>query len=608
MSNYEFFYSGLEAYAYKTLGAHVNGDNVTFTVWAPHARSIQVIGSFNNWSCQGHFLKMVDNRGIWIGTFPASVGDYYKFRVTQSSGSVVDKIDPYAFESELRPNTASRIVQHDYQWGDDAWMAQRTKNFDRPVNIYECFAGSFKQHDGKTTYQSLKEDLIPYLVDNHYTHVEFLPLSEYPFDGSWGYQVTGYFSVTSRYGSVNDLKSLIDGLHQAGIGVIFDFVPVHFVSDNYALSYYDGTACYEYANSYSQWGTSNFDLGKGEVRSFLMSAANYWLSEMHGDGLRMDAISNLIFYEGDKRRGRNDGGIQFIQRLNDTMNQLKPTVMLIAEDSTDYANVTKPSKEGGLGFDYKWDLGWMNDTLSYLKKDPVYRQYHHNNITFSMAYFYSERFLLEFSHDEVVHGKATIVQKMWGTYEQKFAQARALYTYMYTHPGKKLNFMGNELGMFREFDETKENDWSLLSYPMHESFHRYMNQLSQLYMRYDALYKREYDPLAFEWIDADDKDHNVFSYIRYGEEESLVVVINFSPNDYSKFPVEVPFDGFYKEILSSNASTYGGSGLVNPRAIRAKKITTGKRFIHNIHVELAGFSAIVLRVNHKGKWRQACAH
>lgn len=280
--------------------------------------------------------------------------------------------------------------------------------------------------------------------------------------------------------------------------------------------------------------------------------------------------------------------------------------MLIAEDSTDFANVTKPSKENGLGFDYKWDLGWMNDTLSYLKKDPIYRQYHHNDMTFSMAYFYSERFIMEFSHDEVVHGKATIVNKMWGTYEQKFAQARALYIYMMTHPGKKLNFMGNELGMFREFDEKQENDWDLLKYPMHDGFHRFMKDLNKLYISYDALYQRDYDPLAFEWSNADDKDHNVFTYIRYGKEESLVVAINFSPNRYQNYQIEVPFTGQYKEVLSSNAATYGGNGIVNDKVIRSKKIAHSHRFVNGITVDLDGFSASVFKVKHKGKWRQGC--
>lgn len=606
MSSFDYYYSGLEAYAYRIFGAHVQGDHTTFTVWAPRAQKIQLIGSFDNWSCEGNEFTRIDDRGIWQVSAKCKEGDYYKFRITQANGTIVDKIDPYALESELRPNTASKIARRDYHWNDDVWMKKRRVNFDQPMNIYELFAGSFKLHDGKCSYTTLKEDLIPYLLENHYTHVEFMPLSEYPFDGSWGYQVSGYYSTTSRYGTMDELKALIDALHKAGIGVIFDFVPVHFVSDNYALANYDGTACYEYANSVSQWGTSNFDFGKGEVQSFLMSCANYWLNEMHGDGLRMDAISNLIFYEGDKRRGQNNAAIAFIRRMNDTLHELNPSCMLIAEDSTDFANVTKSSKENGLGFDYKWDLGWMNDTLSYLKKDPIYRQYHHNDMTFSMAYFYSERFIMEFSHDEVVHGKATIVNKMWGTYEQKFAQARALYIYMMTHPGKKLNFMGNELGMFREFDEKQENDWDLLKYPMHDGFHRFMKDLNKLYISYDALYQRDYDPLAFEWSNADDKDHNVFTYIRYGKEESLVVAINFSPNRYQNYQIEVPFTGQYKEVLSSNAATYGGNGIVNDKVIRSKKIAHSHRFVNGITVDLDGFSASVFKVKHKGKWRQGC--
>lgn len=606
MGNFEFYLSGIEAYAYRTFGCHKEDDGYVFTVWAPNAQKVQLIGTFNDWDGNGYDFQKIEHTGIWRIKTHAKEGDYYKFRVTQANGVVVDKIDPYAFECEVRPNTACKIAKTNFRWSDSKWMKKRTKNFDRPMNIYELHAGAFKLHDGTCTYETLIDDLVPYLKEKHYTHVEFMPLTEYPFDGSWGYQVTGYFSVTSRYGTTKQLKKLVNALHNAGIGVIFDFVPVHFVSDNYALAYYDGTPCYEYANSTSQWGTSNFDLGKCEVQSFLMSSANYWLEEMHGDGLRMDAISNLIFYEGDKRRGQNNGAITFIQRMNDTLNKLNPTCMLIAEDSSDYANVTKPTTENGLGFDYKWDLGWMNDTLNYLKKDPVYRQYHHYDITFSMAYFYSERFIMEFSHDEVVHGKATIVNKMWGTYEQKFAQARALYVYMMTHPGKKLNFMGNELGMFREFDEKQETDWDILKYPMHDSFSKFIVELNKMYQDYDALYEREYDPLAFEWSNADDKDHNVFTYVRYGQEESLVVAINFSPNTYHKYAIEVPFNSFYKEIINSDENKYGGYGVVNKKSIRSKRNKHGRRFAHVIEVEIGGFSAIVFKVNHKGKWRETC--
>ena len=598
----EAFFEGQSSNAYELLGAQIcfeKVDGVRFSVWAPNAQHVQVIGAFNDWACTDYYMEKIDDRGLWsVFIGGAKEGQAYKYRVTQVDGEVVDKMDPFGFYSELRPNTASIIQNRNYdKWSDTKWMQQRSKNFEKPMNIYEVHLGAWKKKEKEEiNYKKIAKSLVAYAKEMNYTHIEFMPLSEYPFDGSWGYQTSSYFAVTSRYGSVDDLKYLINSLHKANIGVIFDFVPVHFVMDNFALNRFDGTHVYEYSSeedAYSEWGTANFNLWKEEVRSFLMSAAAYWLDQFHVDGLRMDAISNAIYWQGNKDRGVNEGGLAFIRRMNYKLSSTYPTVMLIAEDSSDFPMVTKSTIDGGLGFDYKWDMGWMNDTLNYLKMDPIYRKYHHNDITFSMAYFYSERFLLPFSHDEVVHGKATIVNKMWGLYEDKFAQARMLYTYMYTHPGKKLNFMGNEIGMFREFDETKENDWDLLQYPMHDSFKNYMEALAAIYQQYDALYQNDYDYTYFEWIDADNCDENLFSYIRHGVQEDLVVILNMSPNRYENHHFGVDEAGFYKEIINSAEAKYSGCNVINPKALRAKKKETDFKPYY-IEVDVAPFAGMIL--------------
>lgn len=600
------FFEGQSLEAYTIFGAHIGFEQahgVRFSVYAPAAQQVEVIGTFNDWN-SGHCLEKIDSRGVWsLFVTNAKVGDLYKYRITQANGEVVDKMDPYAFYSELRPNTASIVVDLSYAWKDQAWMKSRTRCFHKPLNIYEVHLGAWKHLEGDVTYRSLAKELIAYVTDMNYTHIEFMPLSEYPFDGSWGYQTSGYFSATSRYGTLEDLKYLVDQLHQHGIGVIFDFVPVHFVMDNYALRNFDGTSLYEYAESYdafSQWGTANFDLYKEEVRSFLMSAAAYWLGEFHGDGLRMDAISNVIYWQGDKQRGCNEGALTFIRRMNYLLHRKFGEVILIAEDSSDLPNVTKSTHEQGLGFDYKWDLGWMNDTLSYLKLDPIHRQYNHNKINFSMAYFYTERFILPFSHDEVVHGKATIVDKMWGSYEQKFAQARMLYTYMYTHPGKKLNFMGNEIGHLREFDEGKEMDWFLLKYPMHDSFQRFMKDLHTLYVTTPALYEQDYDYRYFEWIDADNANENLFSYIRKGNTETLIVILNMSANMYQEHYFGVLDDGIYEEVLNSERAMYSGSDMVNKKARKSECAYVDYK-PYFIKVDVAPFAGIILRHKHKKK-------
>lgn len=607
------FFEGQSINAYTSLGAHPRFEQISgvrFALYAPAAQSAQVIGSFNDWNGEGHFMEKVDDRGIWSVFVPnAKEGDMYKYRIVQADGTSVDKMDPYAFYNELRPNTASIVVDLDYQWSDEEWMKTRNRCFHKPLNIYEVHLGAWKHlnEDETVNYRSIAGELVSYVKEMKYTHVEFMPLSEYPFDGSWGYQISGYFSVTSRYGTLQDLKYLINELHKNGIGVIFDFVPVHFVMDNYALRSFDGTHLYEYQNNYdafSEWGTANFDLHKEEVRSFLMSAAAYLIKELHGDGLRMDAISNVIYWQGNKSRGVNEGALTFIRRMNYLLHLNFPEVMLIAEDSSDFPGVTKPVHDNGLGFDYKWDLGWMNDTLSYLKMDPIFRQHHHNKINFSMAYFYGENFILPFSHDESVHGKATIVDKMWGTYEQKFAQARMLYTYMYTHPGKKLNFMGNEIGHMREFDEDEQMDWFLLEYPMHDSFKRFMRDLNTIYANESALYKDDFDYSYFEWIDADNANENLFSFIRKGEEETIIVVLNMSANTYHGHQFGVLEEGVYNEILNSEKDIYSGVNIVNEKTIVAQEGYVDYKPYY-ITIDVAPFAGIIMKhinKNHKNRY------
>lgn len=618
---YEFsmeqFYRGECPKAYEYFGAHCTeqNDGVWFRVYAPNAHNIEVIGDFNGWQGYNHRMnRAAFNAGVFeIFIAEARNGQRYKYRVYQCNGRVVDKSDPVAFYSELRPATASVItaLPHDI-FTDNDWFDKRTKCYDKPMNIYEMHIGSWKIPGGKVGavsdklwygYDEIADELIKYLKENGYTHVEVLPLGEHPFDGSWGYQASGYFSATSRYGTPRQLMTFVNKCHKAGIGVIIDFAFVHFVSDDYSLATFDGTSLYEYPPSdvgKSEWGSYNFNLSKGEVQSFLMSAAEFWLSVYHFDGIRMDAISNAIYWMGNKDRGINDRSLDFVKKMNYTLNQLHPNVLLIAEDSSDFPGVTKPVEYGGLGFDYKWDLGWMNDTLEYFKLDPFFRQNNHGKINWSMAYFKNERYLLPLSHDEVVHGKATIVQKMWGdNYENKFAQARVLYTYMMTHPGKKLNFMGNELGQFREWDESREPDWDLLdNYPMHSMFHKFFADLNNLVLKNSALYEMDYESNGFVWIDADNNTQNVFSYYRKSKKQTLAVVCNMSPVAKENFWLGLDEPCIIKEIFNSDNTAYGGSGKINSKPVSS--LPEAEKW-HPNHAEivLAPFSVCVFEVKEK---------
>lgn len=556
------FYMGNIFDAYTFFGAHTDKEGTVFRTFAPEASRVTIIGEWNNWQEE----DMQRNGGVFIYySENAQKGMMYKYVIYSAVGRV-EHCDPYGFAMELRPNFASIITDlSEYKFKDVKWLQNRTKNYNSPMNIYEVHLGSWMNdpddENGWYTYSGIADKLIAYVKEHNYTHIEFMPLSEHPADCSWGYQNTGFYAPTSRYGTPAQLMELVDKCHRNNIGVIMDFVPVHFAPDSYGLTRYDGTYLYEYPASdvsYSEWGTYNFIYSRREVCCFIQSAANYWLSVYHFDGLRMDAISNAIYWQGDPARGVNTCTVGFIKKMNEGLHRLHPTAMLIAEDSTVFPKVTAPVEYGGLGFDYKWDLGWMNDTLDYFRTPPAERKYHHSKLTFSMAYFYNELYLLPISHDENVHGKATVIQKMWGDYENKFPQARAFYMYMYTHPGKKLNFMGGEFAQFREWDEKREQDWFMLKYPLHDSFLRYITDLSKLYASRKSLCDGEYNPDCFKWILADEADTSVFVYKRVQGDEATVCVLNLSDVERT---IEFS-DGdnqILTELINTDSNIYSGS-------------------------------------------------
>ena len=532
--DFYYFYAGKEFEAYNWLGAHPDHHGTTFRTYAPNARNIYVTGDFNNWQ-KTPMNRVYDGKFFEVRVDNAKPMDLYKYQIEQADGRIVDHCDPYGFSAELRPGWASRIVDlTKYHWHDDKWMRNATTHKDKPMNIYEMHMGSWKKkddtkEDGWYRYDELAPLLIRYLKENGYNYVEFMPLNEYPSDQSWGYQATGFYAPTSRYGTPDQLRTLIDALHQNGIGVFLDIVLVHFAVNDYALANYDGTPLYEYPYSdmtKSQWGSNNFMLSRPEVRSFLQSACDYWISQYHFDGLRMDAVGNLLYWQGDVSRGENRAAIEFLKEMNQELRVRHPAIILMAEDSTTYPHDTDPVSKGGLGFDYKWDMGWMNDTLKYFASDPAYRRDIYHKLTFRQSYAGSDHFILPLSHDEVVHGKATIVNKMCDLYEGKFDQARALYLYMYTLPGKKLSFMGNEIGQLREWDEKREQDWDMLKYPIHDAFHHYMMKLNQIYLENSALWEWDYDERGFQWIDADKVNECIYAYRRMSSKQTIVFVMN----------------------------------------------------------------------------------
>ena len=607
----EKFHQGMCLNAYGVFGAHfenVNSTNgVRFTVWAPEAIAISVVGEFNNWDGQANVMQRYEHDGSVWTVFVEGVREMamYKYRIQTRDGRIVERADPYGFFSELRPGTASKVfdMEH-YGWTDGPWMVHRSRNFDRALNIYEAHIGSWKlkkeataEKDGEFfSYDEMIDELIPYVKKMGYTHLELMPLAEHPFDGSWGYQVTGYYSATSRYGTPKQLMNFINACHRENIGVIMDYVPAHFVKDAHGLYEFDGSCLYGYPDDYrrySEWDTVYFDLGREEVRSFMMSCLNFWATYYHIDGIRFDAVSNLIFWKGNKNMGINDGAMDFMKRMNFHLHENFPTLMTIAEDSSDYPGVTKPTVEGGLGFDYKWDLGWMNDTLKYMGRDPIYRQYHHNDLTFSMAYYFSEKFILPFSHDEVVHSKGTIIDKIYGDFDMKFAQLKTLYVYMMTHPGKKLNFMGNELGEFKEWDEKKALGWNILQYPAHDAFHHFIQKLNQIYTQYDALFTLDYEFSGFKWMMVDNHTQSLFGYIRQDlGGNMLLVVMNFTSNKHVGLRMPVPLEGTYREILNTDQDIYGGSNQLNPKALKSERVPCLKEK-YSVVMDLGAFASAV---------------
>ena len=569
------FYTGKSLEAHEYLGCHYNNATTIFRTFAPAASKVSVIGEFNNWTETS--MGQVHNGQFWECEIKnAKPGMMYKYRIYRRDGMFIDHCDPYGFAMELRPGNASIVAdRHNYNFNDQKWLKSRNDAKDKPLNIYELHLGSWRTNpanpNGWYTYLEIAKQLVPYVKEAGYNYIEIMPLAEHPCDNSWGYQITGFFSPTARYGTPKDLKEMIDYCHQNNIGVILDFVPVHFAVDGYALAEYDGTCLYEYPNNavgVSEWGSKNFMHSRGEVQSFLQSCAHYWLEEYHFDGLRMDAISNIIYWHGNKDRGVNMNAVEFIKYMNSNLKQLHSGIMLIAEDSTSYPNITKSVSEGGLGFDYKWDMGWMNDTLSYFKLNPEDRISQYHKLTFSMMYYYDENFLLPFSHDEVVHGKATILQKMNGQYEGKFPQGRALYMYMYAHPGKKLNFMGNELGQLREWDEKRQQDWDILQFPIHDSFHRFHKDLSHLYLNTPALSEGDYIKSGFQWIDCHQEEKCIYAFERSSATQKIFVLFNFSDKT-QKYDLDAK-NCNYKKLslrLSSEEEQYGGCGSTYKNAV-----------------------------------------
>lgn len=592
--------------AYLYFGAHFIEQNkvkgVMFRLYAPCADDVSVIGEWNAWDPRVHKMNKIDDSGTFELFIP-HLENYqsYKFHFKNAHGEYVDKADPFAFYSEYRPSTASRLF--DYQnfiWHDEVFLKERTRNFDKPMSIYEVHLGSWKgKVDNRNlSYEEIADYLIPYVKELGYTHVEIMPIVQYPFDGSWGYQATGFYSVDSRYGNPKQLMSFVDRMHKANIGVILDFAPVHFAVDSYALFDYDGNHLFESPHMdrmYSPWGSAYFDLGKDPVRSFLMSSMNYFVSEFHFDGIRVDAVSNMLFYDGNKDKGKNEGSIEFLKRLNSYMHARHPSLMVIAEDSSDFYGVTKPLDQNGLGFDYKWDLGWMNDTLKYYSLDPIYKKYEHNKITFSMAYFYNENFLLPFSHDEVVHGKGTMINKMYGTYDEKFALLRNLYTYQFAHPGKKLSFMGNELASFDEWNENKSLPWNLKSFPKHDSISRLVRDLNLIYRHEKAMYLNEYNPHNFSWLMVDNNNDSVLAFERFDENSRLIFVFNNTPNFYEKYFIGVNKEGEYEEIFNSDKDVYGGNNQYNGLPLKTTEFGPYNK-PYKIELKLASYGAMIFKL------------
>lgn len=594
------FNEGSHFHLYEKLGVHLvrhNGvDGAYFAVWAPNAAYVSVKGDFNGWSRDSHPLTRKGQSGIWEGFIPSvHKGNVYKYHiVSQHHSYEVEKADPMALAYEVPPKTASVVWDSDYTWNDADWMAvrQRHNALDAPMSIYEVHLGSWmhipEEGDRSLSYRELAHKLADYVTEMGFTHVEFLPITEHPFYASWGYQTTGFFAPSSRFGTLEDFQYLVDYLHQHNIGVILDWVPSHFPTDQHAIAYFDGTNLYEHADPrqgyHPDWGSLIFNYGRHEVRSFLISSAFFWLDKCHVDGLRVDAVASMLYLDYSRKHGEwipnQHGGnenleaISFLRRFNEAVYSHFPDVQTIAEESTAFTMVSRPVYVGGLGFGLKWDMGWMHDTLSYFSHDPIHRKYHHNQVTFRMLYAFHENFILPLSHDEVVHGKGSLINKMPGDIWQKFANLRSLYGYMYAQAAKKLLFMGGEFGQWAEWNHDKSLDWHLLEQPMHKGLQRWVADLNQLYRSEPALYELDCDPAGFEWIDCNDVENSVFTLIRKNrtEEEVMLVTCNFTPLPRHNYRVGVPQAGFWQERLNGDAAEYGGSGVGNLGGVNADEI------------------------------------
>ncbi len=610
------FNEGTNYQSYETLGVHKYENGWRFAVWAPNAKSVSVACDKNLWTGDGMELQRAGSTGVWYGWFDnISEGELYKYAVMAKNGKIVLKADPFAFEAQLRPDTASVVRDlPKYKWKDKKWIEKREKTapYDKPMLIYEVHPGSWKMHgDGSFyNYRELADELIPYVKDMGYSHIEFMPLSEYPFDGSWGYQVTGYFAATKRYGTPEDLMYFIDMAHKEGIYVIMDWVPAHFPRDAHGLYMFDGTATYEYADprmgEHKDWGTMVFDYSKGEVESFLLSSAYFWAEIYHFDGLRVDAVSSMLYRDYSRRDGEwtaniyggneNIEAIEFLRKLNKMMFSHYPNYLMIAEESTAWGMVTGPADKGGLGFNYKWNMGWMNDTLRYTSMDPYFRKDNHNLLTFLMFYAYSENYILPLSHDEVVHGKKSLVDKMYGTYEEKFAGYRTLLGYYLSLPGKKLMFMGGEIAQFIEWRYDEGLEWSLLDYPMHKKLQDFVRDANKFYIENKPMWQVDDSWDGFDWLNDADNERSVISHMRKGKAkgDEVYVCANFTPVDRKKYLIGVPKSGDYELVLNSDWEKYGGTDKSRKKTFKAKK-TPVANMPYSIEIDLSGLSVIYLK-------------
>ncbi len=608
------FNQGTHYNAYDFLGCHFckqgNKNGAMFRVWAPNALKVAVLGDFNGWNNTSHIMTKLKDSGVWEVFVPGvKVYDKYKYQVTSAKNYDRLKADPYAFFSETNGYTASMAYELEgYEWHDQEYLKQREQKdiYNCPMNIYEVNLGSWRRGENYRyyTYREMADELVPYLVNMGYTHVEIMPITEYPFDGSWGYQVTGYFSVTSRFGEPKDFMYFVDKCHQNNISIILDWVPAHFPKDDFGLIEFDGEPLYENKGwdriEHKTWGTRRFDYGRTQVQSFLISSAMFMLNKYHIDGLRVDAVASMLYLDYDKKPGewipnqngdnKNLEAVAFLQKLNSAIFKQYPKALMVAEESTAWPMVTKPASMGGLGFNFKWNMGWMNDALEYIKVDPFFRKYHHDKLTFSMFYAFSENFVLPISHDEVVHGKASLLNKMYGDYDQKFAGMRVFLAYMFAHPGKKLNFMGNEFGQFIEWDYKKGVDFCLLNYDTHRKLNQYVKELNFLYQTYSELYERDYSWEGFQWIVPDDSNQNVLAFSRYNNSgDELIFVVNFSNTQYDNYCIGVNQTGVYEEVFTTNHERFGGCGKVMG-SVKAEKGGMHNR-PHHISLSLAPMSA-----------------